>query len=263
MLLFGGRRGFRVIRAGTRGQETGTYRRRQRLDRLECRSVWIVTVRAQEVTLGAIPVAPAPSVNSLAPITEDRPVTLAAELVRFVEPDQRAVGQAQVIPVVRVVTIEAPSIRGPVIDLDLLVHHQFTRFRVDVEVVQVVVVDVAASAGPERQHVTFGERLADHGDVGAGQVGRAASRAYEQRRSEGAEVIRMQSVDQLTDLVGKVPLKELVRQSTDLVEKLCIEAALELTGDNRASAAELLGVSRQGLYAKLHRYKLAEKGAED
>lgn len=71
------------------------------------------------------------------------------------------------------------------------------------------------------------------------------------------------SVDQITQQVGRVPLKELVRQSTDLVEKLCIERALELTGDNRASAAELLGVSRQGLYAKLNRYNLGDKSAED
>jgi transcriptional regulator PpsR len=71
------------------------------------------------------------------------------------------------------------------------------------------------------------------------------------------------TVEQITQQVGRVPLKDLVRQSTDLVEKLCIETALELTGDNRASAAELLGLSRQGLYAKLHRYNLGEKGADD
>lgn len=66
------------------------------------------------------------------------------------------------------------------------------------------------------------------------------------------------SVAQLTELVGRVPLKDLVRESTDMIEKLCIEAALELTGDNRASAAEILGLSRQSLYAKLRRYGLGE-----
>ncbi|GAC1301392.1 MAG: transcriptional regulator PpsR [Steroidobacteraceae bacterium] len=66
------------------------------------------------------------------------------------------------------------------------------------------------------------------------------------------------SVAQLTELVGRVPLKELVRESTDMIEKLCIEAALELTGDNRASAAEILGLSRQSLYAKLRRYGLGD-----
>jgi DNA-binding NtrC family response regulator len=47
-----------------------------------------------------------------------------------------------------------------------------------------------------------------------------------------------------------------------MIERLCIEAALELTGDNRASAAEILGLSRQSLYAKLHRHGLADIGAE-
>jgi transcriptional regulator PpsR len=66
------------------------------------------------------------------------------------------------------------------------------------------------------------------------------------------------SVEQLTDLVGRVPLKEIVRETTDVVERLCIEAALELTGDNRASAAEMLGLSRQSLYVKLRRYGLGD-----
>ncbi len=65
------------------------------------------------------------------------------------------------------------------------------------------------------------------------------------------------SVQQMAELVGKVPMKDLVRQTTDIIERLCIEAALQLTGDNRASAADLLGLSRQSLYAKLHRYGLA------
>jgi transcriptional regulator PpsR len=66
------------------------------------------------------------------------------------------------------------------------------------------------------------------------------------------------SVEQLTELVGRVSLKELVRESTDLIERLCIEAALELTRDNRASAAEMLGLSRQSLYVKLRRYGLGD-----
>lgn len=66
------------------------------------------------------------------------------------------------------------------------------------------------------------------------------------------------SVEQLTELVGRVPLKDLVRDTTDIIERLCIEAALELTGDNRASAAEMLGLSRQSLYVKLHRFGIVE-----
>ncbi|TCT04954.1 transcriptional regulator PpsR [Tepidamorphus gemmatus] len=66
------------------------------------------------------------------------------------------------------------------------------------------------------------------------------------------------SVDQLTELVGRVPLKDLVREATDVIEKLCIEASLRLTRDNRASAAQMLGLSRQSFYAKLRRYGLGE-----
>ncbi len=66
------------------------------------------------------------------------------------------------------------------------------------------------------------------------------------------------SVEQLTELVGRVSLKELVRETTDVIERLCIEAALELTADNRASAAEMLGLSRQSLYVKLRRYGLGD-----
>ena len=71
------------------------------------------------------------------------------------------------------------------------------------------------------------------------------------------------SPQQLTELVGRVPLKDIVRDTTDLIEKMCIEVALELTGDNRASAAEMLGLSRQSLYMKLHRYGLGDLASDD
>lgn len=71
------------------------------------------------------------------------------------------------------------------------------------------------------------------------------------------------SVEQLTQLVGRMPLKDLVRDSTDLIEQLCIEAALKLTHDNRALAAEMLGLSRQSLYVKLRRYGLGDLGGGD
>jgi transcriptional regulator PpsR len=72
-----------------------------------------------------------------------------------------------------------------------------------------------------------------------------------------------QSVSHLTDLVGRVALKDLVREATDVIERLCIEAALEQTRDNRASAAEMLGMSRQSLYAKLRRYGLGDLDSDD
>ena len=71
------------------------------------------------------------------------------------------------------------------------------------------------------------------------------------------------SVEQLTDLVGRMPLKDIVRESTDLIERLCIEAALTFTTNNRASAAEILGLSRQSLYSKLHRHGLVRSDSEE
>ena len=68
-----------------------------------------------------------------------------------------------------------------------------------------------------------------------------------------------ETVDNLMNLVGSVPLKELVRASTDEIEKMCIETALKKTGNNRASAAELLGLSRQSLYVKLRRFDLLDR----
>jgi transcriptional regulator PpsR len=66
------------------------------------------------------------------------------------------------------------------------------------------------------------------------------------------------SIEQITGRVGRVPLKQLVRESTDVIEALCIEAALKLTQDNRAAAAELLGLSRQSLYTKLRRFDIGD-----
>jgi transcriptional regulator PpsR len=76
----------------------------------------------------------------------------------------------------------------------------------------------------------------------------------EGRRTEGLQ----RTVGQLTELVGRVPLKDIVGETTDLIEELCIEAALQLTRDNRAAAAEMLGLSRQSLYVKLRRYGLGD-----
>ena len=61
------------------------------------------------------------------------------------------------------------------------------------------------------------------------------------------------------DLVGTASLKEIVAETTDVVEKMCIETAVELTRNNRVAAAEMLGLSRQSLYVKLRKYGLLSK----
>ena len=81
-------------------------------------------------------------------------------------------------------------------------------------------------------------------------------------RPDDDGVAMPRSVEQLTELVGRISLKDIVRESTDLIERLCIEAALRYTSNNRASAAEILGLSRQSLYSKLHRHGMATPGAD-
>ena len=67
------------------------------------------------------------------------------------------------------------------------------------------------------------------------------------------------SSEELTQLVGRLPLKEIINETTDLIEQLCIKAALDLTRGNRVSASEMLGLSRQSLYIKLRKYDLSDQ----
>lgn len=56
---------------------------------------------------------------------------------------------------------------------------------------------------------------------------------------------------EVSELLGRLSLRDIVQESAELVERLCIEAALEMSGNNRAAAAKLLRLSRQSLYTKL------------
>ncbi|MCS6892756.1 MAG: transcriptional regulator PpsR [Rhodovarius sp.] len=110
-------------------------------------------------------------------------------------------------------------------------------------------VELAAAAVPGLDQPVYGFAIRDIGarpaapqGVGQGAVGFAPG--------------------QLAELVGHVPLRELVREATDVIEKLAIEAALELAGDNRALAAEMLGLSRQSLYVKLRRFGIGDSGRD-
>lgn len=102
--------------------------------------------------------------------------------------------------------------------------------------------------------------LTEHEPPAIGFVMRDITR-YDQipaRRSDRSE----DQVAGMMHLVGSVPLKELVRASTEEIEKMCIETALKKTGNNRASAAELLGLSRQSLYVKLRRFGLLDSNGQ-
>ncbi|MEY8843302.1 helix-turn-helix domain-containing protein, partial [Cribrihabitans sp. XS_ASV171] len=55
------------------------------------------------------------------------------------------------------------------------------------------------------------------------------------------------AIKSVMDLVGTASLKELVSATSDVIERMCIETALQLTSNNRVAAAEMLGLSRQSL----------------
>ncbi len=134
-----------------------------------------------------------------------------------------------------------------------------------------VLIDNAARAGQMRMYATrlasaFGAQIAV--EISASYLNdrqhpaivfliRDASRADALRTptSPGAENTRS-----VMDLVGSATLKDIVAETTDVVEKLCIETAVELTRNNRVAAAEMLGLSRQSLYVKLRKYGLLVKG---
>jgi transcriptional regulator PpsR len=91
-------------------------------------------------------------------------------------------------------------------------------------------------------------------------------RGVERRIGAGPQGARdlTTAVEQLTGLVGRVSLPDLVRDTTDLVERHFIKAALDMTGNNRTTAAEVLGLSRQSLYVKLRRHRLQpDEAGED
>lgn len=75
--------------------------------------------------------------------------------------------------------------------------------------------------------------------------------------------VPVNSNQNISKLVGASPLKEIVAGTADVIERICIETAIEMTGNNRVAAAEMLGLSRQSLYVKLRKYDLLSKSSDD
>ncbi len=87
-----------------------------------------------------------------------------------------------------------------------------------------------------------------------------------ERRQPGASPVTQSLAGTLADiaqLVGRRPIKDIVGETVDTIERMCIESALQLTHDNRASAAEMLGLSRQSLYVKLRRFGMIAETEAD
>ena len=134
-----------------------------------------------------------------------------------------------------------------------------------------VLIENARRAGQMRMYSTkllneFGAKtsvemsvtyLNDRAEPELGFVIRDASRVDAIRRQPLATT--EESTRNVMELVGSASLKEIVSETTDVVEKMCIETAVNLTRNNRVAAAEMLGLSRQSLYVKLRKYGLLNK----
>ena len=84
------------------------------------------------------------------------------------------------------------------------------------------------------------------------------------RLSNGPEADRLRAaLATMNEAVGKTPLRKLVKSTVEVVEQHYVRAALQLADGNRTSAAEILGLSRQSLNAKLDRYNLEETDSEE
>jgi transcriptional regulator PpsR len=111
---------------------------------------------------------------------------------------------------------------------------------------------------PVEMSVTF---LENHSEPELGFIIRDVSRVDAMRKAPLAT--NEESNRSVMELVGSASLKEIVSETTDVVEKMCIETAISLTRNNRVAAAEMLGLSRQSLYVKLRKYGLLSKDGDD
>ena len=138
-----------------------------------------------------------------------------------------------------------------------------------------ILIDSATRSGRMRQFSTrletaFGSQRPVDISVTHLSDGADASYAFVLRdtsRAESATATAVPGTGEVTknviDLVGSSPLKDIVAATTDVIEKMCIETAVQLTRNNRVAAAEMLGLSRQSLYVKLRKYNLLSKTGED
>jgi hypothetical protein len=95
----------------------------------------IVAVGTQEVLLLSVPVAGPPAVNTRSPISQLGAMTLAAQLIGFLEIDQFPAGRVQHVPIVGVMTIHAPPIFFIVLENDIIMEiFQLPSLEVNIQV---------------------------------------------------------------------------------------------------------------------------------
>ena len=142
-------------------------------------------------------------------------------------------------------------IRGNV-DLKVLIENtrrkgtmQFFSSKIQTNFGRQTIVEISATYLGESNHPTYAFLIKD------------TSHLDSERHT--TDTVSEKALQNVMKLVGSAPLKELVADTSDVVERLCIETAIELTGNNRVAAADMLGVSRQSLYVKLRKYDLMNK----
>lgn len=101
------------------------------------------------------------------------------------------------------------------------------------------------------------------GDIGYGLIIRQQSLNEPVGADTGGMAMSDEAMQNVMSLVGTASLKELVSATSDVVEKICIETAVQMTDNNRVAAAEILGLSRQSLYVKLRKHGLINGDDED
>jgi transcriptional regulator PpsR len=138
-----------------------------------------------------------------------------------------------------------------------------------------VMVENASRAGRMRNYATklageYGSPRPVDISVTRLMAGKKEIFAFIVRDSSRAEVSQSranptsdESMRSVVELVGSAALKDIVAETTNVVEKMCIETAVELTMNNRVAAAEMLGLSRQSLYVKLRKFDLLSRDSDD
>jgi transcriptional regulator PpsR len=138
--------------------------------------------------------------------------------------------------------LSSPGVDAKVVMLLIRKHGDLRRFqtRIDGELGQSTMVEISAVGDDAAQPRYFGLLI------------REASHVAKRRPVDVTENASVDAFDERT-------LEEIVRLSTEDIERKSILRALEQCGDNRTAAARQLGLSRQSLHAKLKKYGLERK----
>jgi len=106
------------------------------------------------------------------------------------------------------------------------------------------------------------EISAGAGEAGRNRIGVLLRNVARRLPAGGESDLLRQALGSISEQIGKSSLRRLVKNTVSIVERHYVKQALELAGGNRTATAELLGLSRQSLYAKLNLYGLEDKGPD-